>query len=109
MTVTAKPSRGSPFSSESWPEMTPSGELEKDGWTARSKLELHTGHRPPTRGIPAQEARLFCCESDGAGGETFKVKFAFGVCESGAGRGSGKLHEGMRNGMAGNDIHDGTL
>jgi hypothetical protein len=53
--------------------------------------------------------RLACFKSDETSRLPFKLEFAVGVCESGAGRGGGNLHEGMRNGLTGYGIHDGTV
>src|SRR5215831_21167673 len=71
--------------------------LEKSGRAVRSKLQKDLRWSPCAQVI-AEVAGLFCFEGGGAGGESFKLEFAFGVGERSTGRrSSSKPHKGMRN------------
>jgi len=84
-------------------------ELEKGRRGVGAKLKGGNPARPGDEAIVAKVAGLNGFKSDGAGGEAFKLEFAFGVGESDTRRVGGELHEGMRDRLAGNGIHDGTL
>ena len=85
------------------------GELEKGRRSVGSKLKGGNAARPWAEAIVTKVAGLNSFKGDGAGGEAFKLEFAFGVGERGTRRVGGELYQGMGDGLAGDGIDDGTL